>query len=60
MMEAQILEGDLVLVVPQPVANNGEIVIALINDEATVKRFYKMGDTIQLKPEHSTMNADCY
>ncbi len=55
MIEAHILEGDLVLVVPQPVANNGEIVVALINDEATVKRLYKRGDTIQLKPEHPTM-----
>ena len=55
MIEAYIQEGDLVLVKPQPVANNGEIVIALINDEATVKRFYKKGNTIQLKPEHPTM-----
>jgi len=55
MIEAHIQEGDLVLVKPQPVANNGEIVVALINDEATVKRFYKKGHTIQLKPEHPTM-----
>ena len=55
MIEAHILDSDLVLVVPQPVADNGEIVVALINDEATVKRFYKKGDTIQLKPEHPTM-----
>lgn len=55
MIEAHIQEGDLVLVKPQPVANNGEIVIALVNDEATVKRFYKKGHTIQLKPEHPTM-----
>ncbi len=55
MINAHILEGDLVLVVPQPVANNGEIVVALINDEATVKRFYKKGDTILLKPEHPAM-----
>ncbi|MBI2469648.1 MAG: repressor LexA [Planctomycetes bacterium] len=55
MIEAHIQEGDLVLVKPQPVANNGEIVVALINDEATVKRFYKKGNTIHLKPEHPTM-----
>lgn len=55
MIEAHIQEGDLVLVKPQPVASNGEIVVALINDEATVKRFYKKGNTIQLKPEHPTM-----
>lgn len=55
MIDAHILEGDLVMVIPQPVANNGEIVVALVNGEATVKRFYKKGDTIQLKPEHPTM-----
>lgn len=55
MIDAHILDGDLVLVVPQPVANNGEVVVALINDEATVKRFYKKGDTIVLRPEHPTM-----
>ncbi len=55
MIEAHIQEGDLVLVKPQPVANNGEIVVALVNDEATVKRFYKKGNTVQLKPEHPTM-----
>ncbi len=55
MINAHILEGDLVLVAPQPVANNGEIVVALINDEATVKRFYRKGETILLKPEHPAM-----
>lgn len=55
MIDAHIQDGDLVLVKPQPVANNGEIVVVLIDDEATVKRFYKKGDTIQLKPEHPTM-----
>ena len=55
MIGAHIQEGDLVLVKSQPVANNGEIVVALINGEATVKRFLKKGDTIQLMPEHPTM-----
>ena len=55
MCEAHIVDGDLVLVVPQPVANNGEIVVALVNNEATVKRFYKRGNAIHLKPEHPTM-----
>ncbi|MDQ1273679.1 MAG: repressor LexA [Planctomycetota bacterium] len=55
MIDAHIQEGDLVLVKPQPVANNGEIVVALVGNEATVKRFYKKGNTIQLKPEHPTM-----
>ncbi|MBE7446519.1 MAG: repressor LexA [Planctomycetia bacterium] len=55
MIDAHIQDGDLVLVKPQPVAHNGEIVVVLVGDEATVKRFYKKGDTIQLKPEHPTM-----
>src|SRR3972149_11803397 len=55
MLEAHIQEGDLLPVKSYPVANNGEIVVALINDEATVKRFYKKGHTIQLKPEHPNM-----
>ncbi|MBM4055072.1 MAG: repressor LexA [Planctomycetes bacterium] len=55
MINAHIQEGDLVLVKPQQVANNREIVVALINDEATVKRFYKKGNTLELHPEHPTM-----
>ncbi len=55
MIDAHIQDGDLVLIKPQPVANNGEIVVAIVNNEATVKRFYKNGDTIQLRPEHPTM-----
>ncbi|MCF6156958.1 MAG: transcriptional repressor LexA [Candidatus Brocadia sp.] len=55
MIDAHIQDGDLVLVKPQPVANNGEVVVVLIDNEATVKRFYKKSDTIQLKPEHPTM-----
>lgn len=55
MINAHILDGDLVLVVPQPVAYNGEIVAALIDGEATVKRFYQKGNTIELKPDHPTM-----
>lgn len=55
MIDAHIQDGDLVLVKPQPVANNGEIVVAIIDDEATVKRFYKNDGTIHLKPEHPTM-----
>ncbi|MFN3531382.1 MAG: transcriptional repressor LexA [Candidatus Brocadia sp.] len=55
MIDAHIQDGDLVLVKSQPVANNGEIVVAIIDNEATVKRFYKNGDTIKLKPEHPTM-----
>jgi len=50
MIQAGILEGDYVLVKPQPAAENGEIVVALIGDEATVKRFYRDRDRIRLEP----------
>ena len=56
MIEAGILNGDYILVKKQNVANNGEIVVALIGDEATVKTFYKEKDHIRLKPENSTMD----
>ncbi|MCR5186373.1 MAG: transcriptional repressor LexA [Clostridia bacterium] len=56
MIEAGILSGDYILVKKQNVANNGEIVVALIGDEATVKTFYKEKDYIRLQPENSTMD----
>ena len=56
MIEAGILDGDFILVKKQNAANNGEIVVALIEDEATVKTFYKEKDHIRLQPENSTMN----
>ncbi len=56
MIEAGILDGDYILVKKQNAANNGEIVVALIDDEATVKTFYKEKDHIRLQPENSTMN----
>lgn len=56
MVEAGILDGDYVLVKQQETAKNGEIVVALIEDEATVKRFYKEKDHIRLQPENSHMN----
>ena len=49
---AHILDGDYVLVHPQETAANGEIVVALIEDEATVKRFYRSEKGITLKPEN--------
>lgn len=55
MIEAGIFDGDYIIVKQQSVANNGEIVVALINDEATVKTFYKEKDHIRLQPENSTM-----
>ena len=56
MIEAGILDGDYILVKRQNTANNGEIVVALIGEEATVKTFYKEKDYIRLQPENSTMD----
>ena len=56
MIEAHITDGDLVLVKPQPTAHNGEIVVALVNDEATIKRFFKRGKTIRLEPANPSMH----
>ena len=56
MIEAGILSGDYILVRKQNTAENGEIVVALIEDEATVKTFYKEKDYIRLQPENSTMD----
>ena len=56
MIEAGILDGDYILVKKQNTAHNGEIVVALIGDEATVKTFYKEKDHIRLQPENSSMD----
>ena len=56
MIEAGILDGDYILVKKQNTAINGQIVVALIGDEATVKTFYKEKDHIRLQPENSTMD----
>jgi repressor LexA len=56
MIEAGIFDKDLVLVKQQPTANNGEIVVALIDDEATVKTFYKEKDHYRLQPENSYLD----
>jgi repressor LexA len=50
MKDAGILEGDYVIVRPAEIADNGEIVVALIEDEATVKRFYKEKQRVRLEP----------
>jgi repressor LexA len=50
MKDAGILEGDYVVVRPAEVADNGEIVVALIGDEATVKRFFREKDRVRLEP----------
>lgn len=56
MIEAGILDGDYILIKKQNTANNGEIVVALIEDEATVKTFYKEKNHIRLQPENSSMD----
>ena len=55
MIDAGILEGDLVLVKKQNNAENGDIVVALIEDEATVKKFYKEKNYIRLQPQNQFM-----
>ena len=55
MKDAGVLEGDLVVVKPQETANDGDIVVALIGEEATVKRFYREADHIRLQPENEAM-----
>ncbi|SHI94294.1 SOS-response transcriptional repressor, LexA [Lutispora thermophila DSM 19022] len=52
MINAGILDGDYVIVMKQSYANNGDIVVALIEDEATIKRFYKEKDHFRLQPEN--------
>ncbi|HHX68134.1 MAG: transcriptional repressor LexA [Miniphocaeibacter sp.] len=55
MIEAGILDGDKIIVRQQKTANNGDIVVAMIDESATVKRYYKRNDHVELKPENSTM-----
>lgn len=55
MIEAGINHGDLVLIRQQPFANAGQIVVALIEDEATLKRFYPEDGRVRLHPENHTM-----
>ena len=52
MKDAGIFEGDILIVRQQEVAENGEIVVAMIDDEATVKRYFKEADRIRLQPEN--------
>ncbi len=56
MINAGILDGDSVLVEKRSDARNGEIVVALVDDSATVKTFYKENGYIRLQPENDTMD----
>ncbi|WP_405102021.1 transcriptional repressor LexA [Oceanobacillus sp. FSL H7-0719] len=61
MIEAGILDGDMVIVKQQNTADNGDIVVAMTEDnEATVKRFFKEKDYIRLQPENATMEPLIY
>ncbi|MDY6973832.1 MAG: transcriptional repressor LexA [Thermodesulfobacteriota bacterium] len=55
MIEDGILNGDFVVVRKQPTAENGETVVALINNEATVKKYYKRKGYVELRPAHAGM-----
>jgi repressor LexA len=55
MVEAAILDGDLIVVQPQKIANNGEIVVAMIDNEATVKTFYREDNRVRLQPQNKFM-----
>ncbi|MCD6436121.1 MAG: transcriptional repressor LexA [Clostridiales bacterium] len=56
MIQVGILNGDYVLVKQQPDANDGQIVVALLDDSATVKTYYKEKDYIRLQPENDAMS----
>jgi repressor LexA len=55
MKDAGILEGDLVVVHSQDTAQDGDVVVALLGEEATVKRFFREADHIRLQPENESM-----
>lgn len=57
MIAAGIFDGDYIVVKQQNTARNGDIVVALLGDEATVKRFYKEKNHIRLQPENPDMEA---
>lgn len=53
MIDAGINDGDIVYVQQQPDAENGQIVVAMVGDETTLKRFYRAGDSVTLMPANS-------
>ncbi|WP_069997630.1 transcriptional repressor LexA [Cellulosilyticum sp. I15G10I2] len=56
MINAGILDGDQIIVKQQDSAHNGDIVVALLDDDVTVKRFFKEKDCVRLQPENDTMS----
>ena len=57
MKEDGILDGDFIIVRKQPTAENGQTVVALINNEATVKKYYKQKNYVELRPSHTDMES---
>jgi repressor LexA len=55
MKKVGIIEGDLVVVRPQDTADDGDIVVALVGEEATVKRYFREADHVRLQPENDEM-----
>lgn len=55
MINDAIVEGDLALIRPQETAQNGDIVVAMVEGEATLKRFYRERDHIRLQPRNPNM-----
>jgi repressor LexA len=55
MKDAGILEGDFVVVRPQETAQDNDIVVALVGEDATVKRFFRENDHVRLQPENPAM-----
>jgi len=55
MIEAGILNGDLAQIRPAATANDGDVVVVLVGEEATLKRFFHEGERIRLQPENRTM-----
>ena len=55
MIDVGILDGDIIVVRQQETAENGEIVVAMIEDEATVKRIFYEPERVRLQPENATM-----
>jgi repressor LexA len=55
MIDDGIREGDLVIVQQQQAANNGDTIVAVVRGEATIKRYYRRGDTVELRPANAHM-----
>ena len=58
MIDDGILDGDLVIISRRERADNGEMVVANVNGEVTLKRLYREGETVRLQPANSMMQSD--